>query len=45
MEFELSGYLGNTLVRWPVLEGETHVGRSSTNFVKLPYDSGHARTL
>ncbi len=36
MDYQLTGYLGDTKLNWPVPEGETRIGRSSTHEVSIP---------
>jgi serine phosphatase RsbU (regulator of sigma subunit) len=36
VDYQLTGYLGDTKLSWPVPEGITHVGHSSTHDVSIP---------
>jgi serine phosphatase RsbU (regulator of sigma subunit) len=36
MDYQLAGYVGDTLLHWPLPEGETRIGRSSSHPVSLP---------
>ncbi len=36
MDYQLTGYLGDSKLSWPIPEGETHIGRSSTHAISIP---------
>lgn len=43
MDFQLTGFLGDTKLSWPLPQGETRIGRSSTLEVSIP-DRSVSRT-